>query len=575
MFHPDQHSANGLRVSFALVLAASLTLVLCGFVVGIDGDALPIRYFRSQDLPVLAFALAWFFVAGFLMRRFAPYPRLDLPQTRVVLGLAFAFALALWWGSYVVMSDYPLTRDEHMVLFDMAIFGRGELVAPLDPFWRGHARALVPDFLLTIPGQPVLVSAYLPGNAMLRAIFDKIADPALMNPLLAMVAVIALLDIARRLFPNDRPAQGVALLLLVSSAQFIVNAMTAYAMTAHLAANLCWLSLFLRGGRWGHAGALVVGFIAIGLHQIVFHPLFVAPFLMWRWREGGRGIVLLYCIVYGLSGLFWINWQTLITQLSGIEATGGAAAGAGGFIRQRVLPLLFGHSPLTFVYMNFNLARFFAWQNLALLPLLMGAGHVLLRGEGLARPLAGGLCLAVVAFAFLLPYQGHGWGYRYLHGFLGSAALLGAYGYRALVRRQAGPSCGFVLGSTILTLLVVLPFLLFRAHDFVAPNARADALLGRIDADYVVIETQTGGYEVDLVRNPADLSRRPIRLASHHVEAALLESLCSKGSVVFVGRSALARLGVNTGVVLPTPRFLALRRGVAGKPCVKAPPAWQ
>jgi hypothetical protein len=32
----------------------------------------------------------------------------------------------------------------------------------------------------------------------------------------------------------------------------------------------------------------------------------------------------------------------------------------------------------------------------------------------------------------ILPYQGHGFGYRYLHAQMGDAALLGAYGWQRL-----------------------------------------------------------------------------------------------------------------------------------------------
>jgi hypothetical protein len=37
----------------------------------------------------------------------------------------------------------------------------------------------------------------------------------------------------------------------------------------------------------------------------------------------------------------------------------------------------------------------------------------------------------------LLPYQGHGWGYRYLHGLIGSLSLLAGYGWIALSERAA------------------------------------------------------------------------------------------------------------------------------------------
>jgi len=534
------------------------------------GEALPIRYFRTQDGWVIGLALVALGLAAMgLPGRPAPAGEWRWPAVRrawLVPVLALV-VLALWWGSDVVMSGYALTRDEHMALFDMAIFQQGRLTEPLDPFWRGHVLALVPDFLLIVPGQSVLVSSYLPVNAMLRAAFAALADPALMNPLLVALSGLALIAISRRLFPDDRATQWAAILLFFASTQLLANAMTPYAMTGHLAANLCWLWLFLRGGRLGHGAALLLGFAAVGLHQVIFHPLFVLPFLLWRWGRGERRIVLLYCLAYGLFGLFWISWQSLVMHVAGIEAASGAAAGTGGFIRERVLPLILRHSPLTFTLMDFNLLRFFAWQNLALLPLLLGAGQALRRGEGLARPLAGGLLLAIGAFAFLLPYQGHGWGYRYLHGFLGSAALLGAYGFRALAARENRGAHMFLLGGTGLTVVLAMPFLFWRAHDFVAPHAQADAMLSRIDADYVVIDTDTPGYQVDLVRNPPDLVQRPIRLASSHLDAAMVEALCARGRIAFVDGAALGRLGVDMGAKRDNSPFNRLRADRADWHC--------
>lgn len=561
-------ASGALSLRAVVRFAALVLLVLTAPIIGTGGELLSVRYFRTQDGWVIGLAFVVLLLAIVVPPRWRAAGMAWPPVRRAwVLPAMALLALVLWWGSYAVMSGYALTRDEHMVLFDMAVFRQGRLAEPLDPFWRDHVRAVVPDFRLEIPGQPVLVSAYLPVNAMLRAAFAALADPAFMNPLLAALAGLAFISIARRLFPEERATQWAAILMFFASAQLLVAAMTPYAMTAHLAANLCWLALFLRGGRLGHGGALLLGFAAMGLHQVIFHPLFALPFLLWRWRRGEWRIVLFYGLAYGAYGLFWINWQTLVVHVAGVQVTSGAAAGAGGFIRQRVLPLLLEHDPLTVTLMEYNLLRFLAWQNLALLPLMLGAGQALRRGEGVVWPLAGGLLLAIGAFAFLLPYQGHGWGYRYLHGFLGSAALLGAYGFRGLAAREPRGTYLLLLGGTALTLALATPFLLWRAHDFVMPHARADAMLSRIEADHVVIDTDVPGYQVDLVRNLPDLAQRPIRLASSYLDATMLEALCARGSVTFADRALLGRLGVETGIGADHGSFSRLQASLAGRHC--------
>ena len=152
---------------------------------------------------------------------------------------------------------------------------------------------------------------------MLHAAFGMVFDPALLNPLLAALGAVALFDIAQRLFPGSRSAQLVALLLYGTSAQVLISAMTPAAMTGHLALNLVWLALYLRGTRASHAMAIGIGFLAIGLHQVVFHPLFAAPFIdhlrrrgEWRTAAAYLGRILSFLLFWGLlsSSGIRIRW---------------------------------------------------------------------------------------------------------------------------------------------------------------------------------------------------------------------------------------------------------------------------
>ena len=87
----------------------------------------------------------------------------------------------------------------------------------------------------------------------------------------------------------------ISVILLASSAQFLIAAMTPYAVTTHLCLNLVWLWLFLRDRWWGHLAAVLVAFVASGLHQVAFHPLFAAPFVF----------SLLFTRRWSLSVLLW------------------------------------------------------------------------------------------------------------------------------------------------------------------------------------------------------------------------------------------------------------------------------
>jgi hypothetical protein len=489
-------------------------------------------------------------------------PDLKLDRRAVVIGAAVLAAL-LWAGTYLILDNYPLTRDEHMVVFDMEVFRHGRLAVPVAREWRTFVEALTPTFLLPMPGNVAWVSAYMPGNAMLRTAFATVLDPALMNPLLAAVGAIATFDIARRLFPERRDCQAVALLLYATSAQMLVTAMTTYAMTGHLALNLLWLALYLRGGRAGHAAAIALGFMVIGLHQIIFHPLFALPFVDRLRRDGEWKTALAYLASYAAFGLFWISYQHFVAFSAGVQGASGAGGGAGGFVAERIMPLLTQRDPATLPLMAANLIRFVTWQNLALVPLMLLAWPAIRRDDGIARPLAYGLLLTVAAMAILLPYQGHGWGYRYVHGLLGSCALLGAYGWRDFSERNEVRA--FLAIGSVATVALSLPFLIWQTHRFAHPYAAVDQMIGGLDADIVVVETNGTAFAIDEVRNRPDLSNRPLRLASKSLEPRDIALLCNRGTIAFVDVAQMAALGLGVGNDRISPHFQALRQ--AGARC--------
>lgn len=473
-----------------------------------------------------------------------------------VAAISIGVAALLWGGTYLLLENYPLTRDEHMVVFDMAVFRSGHLAYPLAAGWRPYAQALTPAFLLPLPGSAAWVSSYMPVNAMLHAAFGTVLDPALLNPILAALGAVALFDIAKRLFPDSRSSQLVALLLYGTSAQVLVSAMTPYAMTGHLALNLVWLALYLRGTRSCHAMAMGIGFLAIGLHQVVFHPLFAAPFIDHLRRRGEWRTAAAYLGMYSVFLLFWVSYPHLVSASAGLEAAAGPESGASGFVASRVLPLLIHRNPDTLQLIAANMLRFVSWQNLALVPMMALGTIAVRRDEGIARPLVYGFLLTTIAMAFLLPYQGHGWGYRYLHGLIGSCALLAAYGWRDFSDRTAVR--GFVRMGTIATVFGSVPFLSWQAHAFVDPYARLDREIEHTNADMVVVNTEGTGFVADEVRNQPDLANRPIRLASATLTPADIHIICARGTIGFVGANQMRPLGLVPADALDSKHFSEL-----------------
>jgi hypothetical protein len=539
----------------------------------VKGNALPLYQAQSQDLPVLGLLSMSVLVTLF----WAPAWRLPakLPAWWILLTLGLGMAALLAWGAYAVFGNYALSRDEHMVVFDMAVYAKGRLATPLAPFWRPYAGALVPDFLDNDRMPIGLVSGYLPVNALLRLGLSKLADPVWLNPLLALAGGAAFLDIARRTFgPQDR-AVWVVLLVYTLSAQMLVNAMTPFSVTGHMALNLIWLAAFLRGGKVCNAVAIVTGFLAVGLHQLVFHPVFVAPFLLWRLREGQWRIVLLYAGAYAAIILWWAYYP-ILAAAQAASVPGSPAFGEGqhaNFITDRVMPLLFHRTPGTTGLMVLNLLRFFAWQNFAMLPLFVAAVSVAIRQRGLPGALLLGIVTWLALLTFIMPYQGLGWGYRYLSPYLGSFALLAGFGYRRLEKHIGARADGLVLLLSGVTLVAAIPALLMTTHRFAEPYLVLERLIARQSTPFVVIDTAVSNppdeswalHPLDQVRNLPDLSNRPVRLSGNRLNAKLMAGLCGRGQVTVITRRDMHRVGFELNVPERSPWFEGLVRKVEQK----------
>lgn len=513
---------------------------------------------QTQDLPVLVLASLGMLLAAF----WRPAWRLPerIPAAWLLLIAGFAFTALLVWGTYALMGNFPLSRDEHMVIFDMAVFDSGRLATPIAPQWRPYALALVPDFLLNARDPIGFVSAYLPMNAVLRLAFSKIADPAWYNPLLVLLGGAALFDVARREFGSVSRAIWAALLVYALSAQVLVNAMTVFSMTGHLALNLVWLAAFLRGGKLWTSVAIAVGFVATGLHQLVFHPFFVAPFLLWKLRDGEWKLVLTYAAAYAAIILWWFYYPLLVSPQ---VAQSIGHASEDNLITKRLIPLLLNRDPRTVPVTILNLMRFIAWQNLALWPLLIAAVPLAARERGLPRAMLVGIVAWIIFLALVLPEQGRGWGYRYLDGYEGSFALLGGFGFRELEQRMRRQADGIVILLSGATLIAAIPVLFATTYRFMQPHLAMQRMIAAQRTPFVVIDDSPtlsvdGRWRdtaQDHVRNLPDLSNRPLRFSGSDLTPALLVELCRRGAVTIVTRADMHRIGFLLNVQERSPDF--------------------
>lgn len=462
----------------------------------------------------------------------------------LVIG-ASLLLLACLVGHFLVLAGYDMSRDEQMATFDAAVFAKGHLVEQLPAFWRNKADALNTLFMYPAAHRAAWISSYLPFNAAMRALFGLIATPALTGPVMTAVGLVALWGCARRIWPHDRELPVVALLLYLGSGQVIVTGMTAYAMPAHLALNLVWLWLFLRRLWWADVAALAIGFVAVGLHQPLLHPMFAGPLLCLPLLERDWRRATLFAIGYAAIGAFWLWWPDWIWTLTqaGVSAPRPDDVGFLG----RLATTLFSSGSGRFANMLGNMLRFFAWQHILLLPLLLLAGQAVRRNR-MAGALAGGILLTILVMATILSYQGHGFGYRYLHGLIGNAILVACFGWQALgeVRRQWRT---LLLRTSAGCLGILLPLQAWMAHDFYAPSAAASKRINAIMANYVVIGEDDVPFSLDLIQNPPGLERRPIRLLRSALGASEVGAICAtRPKVVLIGREFLRPIERYYGV---------------------------
>ena len=555
-----------------VVLAFSAVIALDMLLLPIDPmDATIIR----RDVPVLPLmiaGLALVFAASYSSRVMALGSWVsERDHKRWVVGLSGAAAAGLYAATFQYT---PMSMDEVMAQFDAVIFSQGRTVAEVAAEWRAYVPALQWQFRVETPGHAYWASMYLPGNAAVRAVFERLGDGDMAGPFWSALSLFALYGVARRMWPARPDAAVLAVLLMATSSQFLINGLTAYAMPAHLALNLLWLWLFLTPGRGSQAGAAAVAFVATGLHQLIFHPLFAAPFLVLlllqrRWRLAG-----FHAAAYAVIGLFWMSYWGF--ALPG-EPTGemGRELGLHRWIGMAV-QLLAEFDIRGTPWMVENLFRFLLWQSLLVAPLAV-IGLKSGRRDPILLALAGGAVLTTLAMWLLLPNQGFGWGYRYLHGFIGSLCLLGAAGWVAASdgmtpdrTRRAG---GVVMVSILVSALVVAPFRFHQSWGITRPYADALEAVQASPAEVVLID-DTGVFEARILpRNDPFLRETPKVMMLDRIEPSDLEHLCMTRRIELFDHRTAEPLGLPIYSVRPEPRMVTNRAVLERLGCAQTPVA--
>jgi hypothetical protein len=528
-------------------LGIALFGVVARFQIMLDGLARPLatniffRLYALYELPFLLLLVLTAIAASFVMIGRAPADgrrsALDLlvaPGETAVGMTALVVLVATVLVTYLVLHGYAFSMDEFSADFQARLFARGQYRTALPAQWRPFAGGIVPIFVGYDPATGTWISQYLPGYAFLKAPFVAIGAPALLNPLLAALSIAMLAAVARRLWPDEGLRPWLAIALLASSSQFVVTSGTAYSMPAHLCANLVWLWLYLRDDDRSWFAALVVGVIALGLHNPFPHALFVAPFLIRlvrdrRWRRVGWA-----ALFYGAGSIGWFLWLRALQSLGPV---------GDGLLSVLQLP---GSAAL---WLNaINVSLLFTWQTPVFGVLVVAALFQARRLAPPLRDLAWGVLLTIVFYSFFPATQGHGWGYRYAYQVLGSLALLAAAGVTPLIAAVGSGRATLLVGASLVVgLFVQLPRRLVETERFVRPFAAASSYVLSRPADVVLVNGSTVWYGRDLVRNDPFLEGQPVVVRANGLSAegrAYLERLYP-GRVQEVTDAQLLQLGMT------------------------------
>ena len=536
---------NALLWLVGLVLATELAVLV------VRRDDLSSYFFTAQDLLGIGLTIGLICLLPGLDRS-RPHLRpvtaaLSMRPGLTVALIAIAVCLTGWLGSYRVFGGQPLSADEAMALFDAQIFRHGALIAPLPRQWRPFDFAMAPSFQIFLRSGAGWSSSYYPVNAMLHAAMDSAGLRAATGGALAALSVALIYRLARRLWPETSTAGLVAVLLLASSSQLLLTAMTAYAMSAHLALNLLWLNLFLARGRLSQVLALLTAAAATGLHQLAFHPLFAAPFVLQLWLDRRVGRAVFHTVGYlALAGLWPHYWDLALGSAHLTRPHDAATVLDPARIAWSQLESL---SPHALQWQLENLCRAASWQNPLTLALFLVGAPLAVRAGGVERGLVGGIVLTLGLVTVIIPYQGHGWGYRYLHGLLGSVVLIAVRGATAVWPRAAGR--GLARGALPMTIacgvicaLVLIPIRMEQAWRFSVPYVRAEAVIAHSGADVVLVNSDGLAFGDDLVRNDPWLRNRPVVMSALALPPALITRACGLGHVAVFDRTAGQALGI-------------------------------
>ena len=503
----------------SLLVTAGIALVL-GLQRAAVANAFEIQIYRHLVL-FQDFYTVLPFMAILAAALFAPAQALGARAAlwcgRNVWSVALLTAATLAVGTHSVYHSHPLSLDEFAVVFQSRIFAEGSLTGHFPPSLIDW---LIPKpfqgrFIKVAPDGEVL-SIYWPGFSLLLAPFSAAGATWLLNPLIGGATIVLMHRIALALFGNLESAGYVSLLTLASPA-VTINALSYYAMPAHLLANALFMLLLLRPAPLRALAAGLVGSFALVLHNPVPHLLFALPWIAWLAFRADR-IRLIGALLAGYLPLCVIlgwGWAIFVQNLGSGTALGELAtpAAAAGTLLSRPAAI-FGWNPSAHLL---DLFKLWLWAVPGLLSVAALGAWRLRASRGPWLAVIGSALLTYIGYFIVKLDQGHGWGFRYFHSawlvlpLLAAAALNESGDERGV---KAGALPGYLAACAVFSITVLTTFHALQVEHFISRHlAQLPAAPGE-QARVRMVDIGIGYYSWDLIQNDPFLRDRVVTLAS-------------------------------------------------------------
>lgn len=442
---------------------------------------------------------------------------------RHVWAVALVTTAVLAAGTHAVYHNHPLSMDEYSQLFQSEIFAQGRLTGQFPPAlvdWLVPPR-LQGWFMRVSVETGAVVSAYWPGFSLILTPFTALGVPWLLNPLIGGATILIMHRIALLLF-EDAESAGFVVLLTLASPAVTINALSYYAMSAHLLASALYVLLLVRPTPRRALLAGLTGSLALVLHNPAPHLLFALPWIAWlalrpgslRERLGNLGALLAgylpLCLLLGWGWSFFLESLSLRQPLAAIASPGSAGRMALNSL-QSIAAIAPG-SGLGIQLLGF--CKLWIWAVPGLVAVAALGAWRLRKQQGYWLAMIGSALLTYFAYFLVRFDQGHGWGYRYFHAAWLVLPLLAAGA--ALDKRAPSPLHAYLAGCAVLSLAILTAFSALQVERHISRHLSQVPTAAKGSARVVIVDHTTGYYTWDLAQNDPFLRNPVIRLVSRN-----------------------------------------------------------